>query len=256
MMFVLILLYIQVIYSYNITVNINSSNIPKECLINYVSRFMSKSEILKIKEYNNREYYCNQDTDICTYTHTGNNAAYINFKDKEGKLKRYIIKNCNHADNITRCYGGEYRLGLSNEYAYCSFKCNQDSDCLYNKCINNVCVYNDESSIIACEDVYTRVYEYFTRAYVHCGKPDWERCSSHEECASKDCNLLPVECTTKECSDQKNDSYCHPNFVDLCCDHKDHNIEATLAVLIFLVIIIIVIIIFLCYKCICYAKKH
>ncbi|ORX82918.1 hypothetical protein BCR32DRAFT_292309 [Anaeromyces robustus] len=213
MLIILILLYIQTNFCYNVT--INSSNIPKECLLNYKNtNFVSKSEILSNDEYKARQYYCNKDSDICVYTGKEDIASYIKFKDKNGNLKNYIAATCPYTYNITRCYGDEYKLINSDDYVYCSYKCTKDSDCLYNKCINNVCVYNEKSSIIHCEEIYTRVYKYFDHTYVHCGKPNHEFCSSNEECSSEKCKPRYTICATEQCSSEKYNSYCALNYFD------------------------------------------
>ena len=238
MLIILILLYIQLSYCYNRTITIDSINKPEECVINYrYNNFISKSEILKNNYSFSRQYYCNQNNDICVVTSKFNERPYINFKDENGIFKTYIVNICPYTYNLTNCYGDEYKLDNNDESIYCSFKCTKDSDCLYNKCINNVCVYNEESSIIHCEEIYDIKYKYFDDIHTHCGKPHFENCTTGEECSSEYCEI----------------SNCSLNYREPI--HRDYTIYKILATLIFLIIISIFIISCLIYSCIRYIKN-
>lgn len=238
MLIILILLYIQLSYCYNRTITIDSIDKPEECVLNYYyNNVISKSEVLINNSFKSSQYYCNKDNDFCVFGYKYNMKPYINFRVKNGNYKTYISKTCAYTYNLTNCYGDEYKIFDSDESIYCSFKCTKDSDCLYNKCINNVCVYNEESSIIHCEEIYNIKHKYFEDIHTHCGKPHFENCTTDEECSSETCI-----------------SYCSINN-NQPSPPGDNTIYKILATLIFLIIISIFIISCLIYSCIRYIKN-
>jgi len=46
---------------------------------------------------------------------------------------------------------------------YISYKCTTDSECLSNKCSNNYCVFNEETPIIHCDNIYIYNLHYLKR---------------------------------------------------------------------------------------------
>ncbi|KAG4087571.1 hypothetical protein H8356DRAFT_1370592 [Neocallimastix lanati (nom. inval.)] len=70
---------------------------------------------------------------------------YINLPDENGNISTYISYICNQS-----CISG-YNYS---ETHYISYKCTNNSDCLYNKCVNNFCTFDNESSIEYCNNIY------------------------------------------------------------------------------------------------------
>ncbi|KAL6632494.1 hypothetical protein U3516DRAFT_792291 [Neocallimastix sp. 'constans'] len=61
--------------------------------------------------------------------------------------------------------------------------CTSNSDCLSNKCLKSVCVFNDDNPIVHCDDIYLGG----GRSYMHCGKPYHDTCKTDNECSSRIC---------------------------------------------------------------------
>jgi len=92
-------------------------------------------------------------------------------------MKTYIIYTCEKSCNFTLNYNSTH---------YVSYKCTKDSECLYNKCVNNYCVFSSTASVEYCSNIYhyLAMFEY---AYIHCGKAPYIPCENDEECSSKNC---------------------------------------------------------------------
>ena len=59
---------------------------------------------------------------------------------------------------------------------------------LYNKCVNNFCTFNDESSIEYCNNIYKLFFFfYFEYSYIYCGKAPNDTFKKNKEYASKKC---------------------------------------------------------------------
>ena len=216
MLFILILLYIQTIYSYNVT--INSNNIHNRCILNRRNNTISKTELMKQNVYQSNEYYCKKNTDICVIITKFYDAPYVNFPDEDGNFKTYISKSCSYNNNLSKCKDGkEYTIPETGESVFCSYRCSKDSDCLHNKCMftnqkdlseintslpgsfdkpNNTtntsigyCVFNEDSPATHCDTIYNSYfYGYFEQSYVHCGKSYSDNCTIDDECSSEYCN--------------------------------------------------------------------
>ncbi|ORX61030.1 hypothetical protein BCR36DRAFT_341194 [Piromyces finnis] len=79
---------------------------------------------------------------------------------------------------------------------YQKVPCKSDNHCLSNKCLNSVCIVNDNSPVIKCMDNYR--YDYFSfkgRGKIYCGLSDGEYCKENRECASNEC--IKNSCVTK-----------------------------------------------------------
>ncbi|KAL6632374.1 hypothetical protein LY90DRAFT_518012 [Neocallimastix californiae] len=61
--------------------------------------------------------------------------------------------------------------------------CTSNSDCLSNKCLKSVCVFNDDNPIVHCDDIYLGG----GRSYMYCGKPYHDTCKTDNECSSRIC---------------------------------------------------------------------
>ncbi|KAG4081745.1 hypothetical protein H8356DRAFT_1284815 [Neocallimastix lanati (nom. inval.)] len=68
----------------------------------------------------------------------------------------------------------------TNYYFCVSYKCTTDSQCLYDKCVNNLCVFNENAPLTHCDDVYTRPGIFKKHAYN-------DKCTNDNECSSKLC---------------------------------------------------------------------
>jgi len=67
----------------------------------------------------------------------GNIKLYISetYSYEYIKLKNPLIKRCYHNTCV-------------------SYKCNNDTECSYNKCFNNYCIFNDKVPIVHCDNIY------------------------------------------------------------------------------------------------------
>ncbi|ORX43935.1 hypothetical protein BCR36DRAFT_373586 [Piromyces finnis] len=172
-----ILAYIPLIYSLNVAIN----NVPDNFVLKY-------KEAIWGEDFNH-EYYCRENNCIeIKYNEELN--TFIEFPDENNNLKYYITDFFIYDDNLKKFlsfYDGYYSYDNS---TYISVKCNNDSDCLYNKCIENHCaynIYNDVSPVTNCTTIY-KVFALFDYSYVHCGRPHNAPCTKDNECASKSCS--------------------------------------------------------------------
>ena len=70
----------------------------------------------------------------------------------------------------------------------CFKKCTTDSQCLSNKCIDNCCVFNEETPVVHCDNIYSYPTLFRDRSsYMHCGKAWRDTCKTDDECSSKIC---------------------------------------------------------------------
>ena len=66
--------------------------------------------------------------------------------------------------------------------------CENDYECLSNKCFNKYRVFNDENPIVRCDSYYKQTSLISIRgSYMHCGKPYGDSCKTNDECSSKEC---------------------------------------------------------------------
>ncbi|KAG4096725.1 hypothetical protein H8356DRAFT_1425992 [Neocallimastix lanati (nom. inval.)] len=147
---------------YKYEININSLDIPSDLV--YEGPFENKNELESSCGHSGQSqldttYYCKNDN----YNH--------------GNMKTYIIYTCEKSCNFTLNYNSTH---------YVSYKCTKDSECLYNKCVNNYCVFSSTASVEYCSNIYhyLAMFEY---AYIHCGKAPYIPCENDEECSSKNC---------------------------------------------------------------------
>ncbi|KAG4083086.1 hypothetical protein H8356DRAFT_1018029 [Neocallimastix lanati (nom. inval.)] len=147
MLYLYIILYFYFIYiSLEYEININSLDIPSDLV--YYKFFKNKNELQSSSGYNNN-----------------------------GNIKTYIIYTCEKSCNFTHSY---------NTTHYVSYKCTKNSDCLYNKCVNNYCVFSNTASVEHCSNIY-QYFAFFDYSYIHCGKAPNIPCENDEECSSKSC---------------------------------------------------------------------
>jgi len=78
----------------------------------------------------------------------------------------------------------EYNINICT----CIEKCTKDIEWFSNKCYNNYCIFNNETNIIHCDDIYTfpRLFR-SNSSYMYCGKAYLDTCNNNDECSSKMC---------------------------------------------------------------------
>jgi len=183
--FICMILYIQSIYSRNIT--INSIDIPKELIYTYDEKTaISKSALTSKPGWN---YYCRKDDCVTISNDYDGIKPYIQLPDENGNVKNYIAYSCTYDDKLKKL------VDCVNRYKYTSFDygveylsvlCKNDSECLYNKCIDNHCVFNDEAQVVHCDTIYN-FFALFEYSYIHCGRGYHDPCNKNNECSSKKC---------------------------------------------------------------------
>jgi len=130
---------------------------------------LTKDEVLKLKNsYNN--YYCKDDICVSTYDY----ESEVDIPDINGNSINYIYGTCNvTAINSNTCYKKQ---------------CNNDLECLSNKCMNNFCVFNEASPVVHCD------YQYHFNTFkepttdMYCGKANGDTCNDNDECSSMNCD--------------------------------------------------------------------
>eukprot|EP00833_Pecoramyces_ruminatium_P014520 jgi/Orpsp1_1/1188552/evm.model.d7180000065679.1 len=181
-----IITYLQVIYTYDINSKLlytyeNITNCEKKEDFIYIydkSKIASKSDVLKQTDILFTSYYCKND--VCVLVDYEYKKPFIEIPDENGNVTLYNTYTCTYdkaksGNCISTIYIGDLSL---------SVECTADSQCLSNKCIDNYCVFNDETPIVHCDDIYTGK----RNSYMHCGKPYHEPCKTDDECSSKKCS--------------------------------------------------------------------
>ena len=136
-------------------------------------RVLSKDEVLKIKNEYFLSFFCKNDTCVSTSYDYGD--YIIEIPDGNGNMIKYITETCTYDELKT------YNSGCIN-------KCTSDSQCLSNKCSRNCCVFNDETPVVHCDDIYTPPLYFKERSsYMYCGKAYKDTCKTDDECSSKKC---------------------------------------------------------------------
>jgi len=195
----------------------------------------SKEEVLKLKNQFNTEYYCKND--ICTLVKSFYNRFFIDIPEINGNNTKYIVYTCEYEDiKLNKCFDYKY---IDNIKYY--LNCNNDSECLSNKCYKSHCVYNNETSIDHCIDIYS--YDLFEggSSYMNCGKPPNDNCKKNDDCSSKYCSK---------------DNYCiKQNSGPSDSDSTQPLIKLIATIAIITLIIVTIIITIICVFC-CYIRKH
>jgi len=130
---------------------------------------INKNEVLKITNEYFISFYCKDE--ICILVNV-NYDAFIELPNKNGDIQKYITGTC-RIDNI-------------NVYD-CPINCFKDIECLSNKCYNYNCVFNNETSIDHCDNIYSKSIIFGESSYMYCGKPYNDICKKDNECSSKKC---------------------------------------------------------------------
>jgi len=143
------------------------------------SKVHSKDDVLTFHDEFYISYYCKND--ICVEIDNEYFNPFIEIPDKSGNVSLYIMKTfINHNSEIDSIPCNEVCV---------SYKCTNVSQCLYDKCVNNLCVFNENASVIHCDDIYTKPGIFKKRSsYMYCGKAYNDKCTNDNECSSKVCN--------------------------------------------------------------------
>ena len=99
---------------------------------------MNKDEVLKLTDEFYISFYCKDD--ICVSTNYDYSETFIELPDKNGNKIKYIVDTCNQ-----------------NNLQECNTFCTTDSQCLSNKCFKNKCIFNNETPVVHCDDIYNSV---------------------------------------------------------------------------------------------------
>jgi len=133
-----------------------------------------------------RHYYCKNDN--CIEIKSFTPFFFIEFLENN-KIKRYILNTCIYDENNNKIRNCKniYNLSSINDTHHVDLSCTKDSDYLYNKCINNYCVFSEDSSVTHCDYVH-KGFAMFQRTYFHCGKTYNDVCEYNNECSSASCS--------------------------------------------------------------------
>jgi len=152
-------------------------------------KILTKDEVLKMKDKFYVSFYCKDD--ICVYTDCYYRKPYARIPDKEGNYTKYITYTCNYEEiELNDCV---YEFPYNNSLV--SVKCTSDSECLSNKCFKNHCVFDEETPLVHCDNIYSAP-TLFRKAssYIYCGKAYGDTCKNNDECSSKLCSSKGI-CT-------------------------------------------------------------
>ena len=118
-----------------------------------IPRYLTKDEVLKIKNAFFIAFYCKDNLYIKTDNSYMEN--FVEFPDENGRTKKYI-SDTHPSDEFEsgRCITTRFVI------------CTSNSECLSDKCFNSFCVFNDENSIVHCNSIYRGG----RRSYMYCDK--------------------------------------------------------------------------------------
>ena len=255
LIYFLYLINIQIIYSYKLNNRLiyTYDNITDyESSSSHINVYdknhtLKKNGVLKIKNNINLSYYCKND--ICVRVNRNALPEFVEIPDEKGNIKRYISKSYTLDDLKSRKYSRRIRYKFNNCTSltdadnkncftgiYIYYTCTSDSQCLTNKCIDHICIFNEENPIEFCTDIY----KYFpillipiSYSYMHCGKSIGEFCKTNNECGSKRCF----------------DGFCGPA-------REPSETDGLIEFILEIYILIIIIILFCIYRCCTNKRKN
>jgi len=136
--------------------------------------------------------------------------VFVEIPDESGNIQRYISKSYTYRDLKLHYYD----TGKAVKYnAYFSYECTSDSQCLTNKCIDGVCIFNEENPTEFYTSIYINLFIRFS--YMHCGKIIGDICKKDKECGSKNCLLQKNICGNPP--DGPSDSDITDGLINLIC---------------------------------------
>jgi len=195
---------------------------------------INKDELLKITNAYYTGYYCKNNT--CVWTNDYEyQKTYIEFPDNNNNVVPYIVKTFSYDIIKAKKYSDKSCKIFENNIEYCVYHtCNSDIECLSNKCLDNHCVFNEETPIIHCDDIYKPPFLFKSRSsYIYCGKAFQDTCKNNNECSSK-------LCTNNTCGMQLDGPSDSEGFRD--------TLISEIIIFIIIIIIIIIFITICCYK--------
>jgi len=134
---------------------------------NYV---LIKENVLSLTDAYYTSFYCLNN--LCVSMDV-NYESTIKFPNKDGTFTEYIADTCTLKKiNSNECYG---------------LKCENDTQCLYNKCTKNYCTFNKDAGVEHCDNIYSNSLFSGRKTYMYCGKASGESCFFNRECSSKNC---------------------------------------------------------------------
>jgi len=148
------------------------------------NRTVNKTAVLKFKNRFNLSYYCKDD--ICVEIDRELLPIYIEIPDKKGNIKGYISKSHRYNEDLKLI--SERNIWYFNRNTDFIYNCTSNSQCLTNKCIDGVCIFNEENPFEFCTDIYINLF-FFRFSYMHCGKPINDICKKNKDCGSENCQL-------------------------------------------------------------------
>jgi len=177
------------------------------------NRTFKKSEIFKFNKSYYLSYLCKNN--ICTEVERHALDHFVEIPDEKGNKKIYIGKTClydeiksqryrNKKTTTIPCTSNQENKQYNNnceKNVVISLDCTSNSQCLSNKCIDNVCVFNEYKPIDFCTTIYKRIIFRIGYTYMHCGKMIGEPCIKNKECGSNNCLLDGICGTTYGPSD-------------------------------------------------------
>jgi len=185
---------IQIVYSYNLYTYENITHYTSiegnKVIINYKryinvydkDRTLSKSEVLRLKnKFYDSYYYKNK---ICVRVDSQSLPLFVEIPDEYHIIRRYICKSFSYNDFKL---GNYFTITHAFKRDYVSNNCTSDIQCLTNKCMNNICIFNEESPTEFCTNVYGYSIFFGKHSYMHCGKEYGDSFKRNKECASKNC---------------------------------------------------------------------
>jgi hypothetical protein len=179
-----IVYFFQIIYTYNINETIlytynNITTHPKAGNFIYTYKSsLSKERVLNITDEFYGGYFCKND--ICVSMDYLYKKPFIEIPDKNGNINLYISQTYSY--EYLKLYNPRNKNCYDNTCI--SFNCNSDSECLYNKCVDNYCMFNDEAPVVHCDNIYLG----HRKSYTYCGKAYGDICNNDDECSSRICS--------------------------------------------------------------------
>ncbi|KAG4102885.1 hypothetical protein H8356DRAFT_1271586 [Neocallimastix lanati (nom. inval.)] len=134
-----------------------------------VPKYLTKDEVLKLKNAVFVAFYCKDN--LFAKTKHSYTDFFVEFPDENGRIMKYITETCPRDKIGTKMCNTEIYYDGNLFYTNCT----SNSDCLSNKCLKSVCVFNDD------------IYLGGGRSYMHCGKPYHDTCKTDNECSSRIC---------------------------------------------------------------------
>ncbi|ORX51834.1 hypothetical protein BCR36DRAFT_254909, partial [Piromyces finnis] len=125
-------------------------------------------------------YYCKND--LCTVYEPYQGKYFVEFDNDNGTIYRYILGYYGDFYNKSNL---NYIETINNETVHVYIGCKTDNQCFSNKCVNNICEFNDEANIERCDTLYIKSNFFSQRPkhYTHCGRFPYFSCTKNEECS-------------------------------------------------------------------------